>query len=80
MFNSKFYHFMFQIILQVFDGNSGKHDIVKNSLEEFASARFIRFQPTAFNNFKCLRVEVFGALVSAGNCFTSSCNLQFPDL
>ena len=60
---------MFQIILQVFDGNSGKQDIVKNSLEEFASARFIRFQPTALNSFKCLRVEVFGA----GNCFTSSC-------
>ena len=72
MFNSKFYHFMFQIILQVFDGNSGKHDIVKNSLEVFASARFIRFQPTAFNNFKCLRVEVYGALVSAGNSFASS--------
>ena len=67
MFNSKFYRFMFQIILQVFDGNSGKHDIVKNSLEEYASARFIRFQPTAFNIHKPLRVEVFGALVSAGN-------------
>ena len=64
---------MFQIILQVFDGNSGKHDIVKNHLEVFASARFIRFQPTEFNNFKCLRVEVFGALVSPGNYFASSC-------
>ena len=63
---------MFQIILQVFDGNSDKHDIVKNSLEEFASARFIRFQPTAFNSHKALRVEVFGAFVSAGNSFTSS--------
>ena len=63
---------MFQIILQVFDGNSGKHDIVKNSLEVFASARFIRFQPTAFQKFKCLRVEVYGALVSAGNSFTFS--------
>ena len=64
---------MFQIMLQVFDGNSGKYDIVKNSLEEFASARFIRFQPTAFYNYKSLRVEVYGALVSAGNSFTSSC-------
>ena len=73
MFNSKFYHFMLQIILQVFDGNSGIHDIVKNSLEVFASARYIRFQPTAFNAFKCLRVEVYGALVSAGNSFTSPC-------
>ena len=72
MFNSKFYRFMFQIILQVFDGNSGKDDIVKNSLEEFASARFIRFQPTEFKQFKCLRVEVFGALVSAGDSFASS--------
>ena len=64
---------MFQIIFQVFDGNSGKHDIVKNSLKEFASARFIRFQPTAFHNYKALRVEIYGALVSAGNYFTSSC-------
>ena len=64
---------MFQIILQVFDGNTGKLDTVKNSLDEFASARFIRFQPIAFNNYKALRVEVFGALVSAGNSFTSSC-------
>ena len=64
---------MFQIILQVFDGNSGKNDIVKNSLEEFASARFIRFQPTAFHTYKALRVEVFGVLVSAGNSFNSSC-------
>ena len=60
---------MFQIIKQVFDGNSGKNDIIKNSLGEFASARFIRFQPTEFNNYKALRVEVFGA----GNCFTSFC-------
>ena len=73
MFNSKFYNFIFQIMLQVFDGNSGKHDIVKNSLEVFASARFIRFQPTSYSGFKTLRVEVYGALVSAGNYFTSSC-------
>ena len=67
---------IFQIILQVFDGNSGKHDIVKNSLEEFASARFIRFQPTAFHSYKSLRVEVYGAHVSAGDSFTSSCRQQ----
>ena len=76
MFNtqcSTFYHFMFHIVLQVFDGNSGKNDIVNNSLEEFASARFIRFQPTEFHDYKALRVEVYGALVSAGNSFTSSC-------
>ena len=64
---------MFQIILQVFDGNSEKNDIVKNSLEEFASARFIRFQPTDYSGYKALRVEVFGAFVYAGSCFTSSC-------
>ena len=75
MFNSRFCHFMFQIILQVFDGNSGKNDIVKNSLKEFACARFIRFQPTAYRAYKVLRVEVYGALVSEcpGNYFTSSC-------
>ena len=72
MFNNKFYHFMFQIMLQIFDGNSGKNDMVKSSLEEFASTRFIRFQPTSYSGYKALRVEVFGALVSAGNSFTSS--------
>ena len=64
---------MFQIILQAFDGNSGKNDIAKNSLGEFANARFIRFQPTSYSGYKALRVEVFGALVSAGNSFNSSC-------
>ena len=64
---------MFQIILQVFDGNTGKLDTVNNSLDEFASARFIRFQPTSYFGYKALRVEVYGALMSAGNSFTSSC-------
>ena len=55
-----------QLLLQAFNGNSGRNDIVKHSLKEYASARFIRFRPIAYNNSKALRVEVFGILVSAG--------------
>ena len=39
---------------------------MKNSLQEFASAKFIRFKPTAYNNFKALRVEVYGILLTKG--------------
>ena len=56
----------YQLILQVFNGNSGRNDIVKHSLKEYASARFIRFQPTTYSGHKALRVEVFGVLVSTG--------------
>jgi len=50
----------------VFNGNSGRNDTVKHSLKEYASARFIRFQPTTYETHKALRVEVFGILVSTG--------------
>ena len=56
----------YQLILQVFNGNSGRNDIVKHSLKEYASARFIRFQPTTYSGHRALRVEVFGVLVSRG--------------
>ena len=57
---------LYQFILQVFNGNSGRDDIVKHSLKEYASARFMRFQPTTYSGHKALRVEVFGVLVSRG--------------
>lgn len=50
----------------MFNGNSGRNDIVKHSLKEYASARFIRFQPANYSTRKALRVEVFGILVSTG--------------
>jgi len=50
----------------VFNGNSGRNDIVKHSLKEYASARFIRVLPTNFSTHKALRVEVYGILISAG--------------
>ena len=59
------------MILQEFNGNSGRNDTVKHRLKEYASARFIRFQPTTYKNNKALRVEVFGILISAGTlCIT----------
>ena len=55
----------------MFNGNSGRDDIVKHSLKEYAIARFVRFQPTAYMNHKALRVEVFGIIFSAGTvCIT----------
>ncbi|KAL9950685.1 hypothetical protein ACROYT_G043224 [Oculina patagonica] len=50
---------------KVFNGNSGRNDIVKHSLKKVVSARFIRFQPTKYNTHKALRVEVYGVLISA---------------
>lgn len=57
---------MQRLLLQVFDGNSGRNDIVKHNLKEIARARFIRFQPTNYSTHKALRVEVFGILKPAG--------------
>ncbi|XP_022801374.1 neuropilin-1-like isoform X3 [Stylophora pistillata] len=45
---------------KAFRGNSNSNAIKKNSLDEFASARFIQFVPTAYHNWKVLRVEVYG--------------------
>ncbi|XP_074612311.1 uncharacterized protein LOC141866672 isoform X2 [Acropora palmata] len=45
---------------KIFSGNSGRQDIVKHNLKSFTKARFVRFQPTEFENQKALRVEVYG--------------------
>ena len=52
--------------LQVFSGNSDNSGTIKNSLREFASAKFIRFQPKAYSMWKALRVEVYGVLLTKG--------------
>ncbi|XP_022777987.1 uncharacterized protein LOC111319496, partial [Stylophora pistillata] len=49
---------------KVFSGNSNRNGIIKNSLQEFASAKFIRFWPTAYKSWKVLRVEVYGVLLT----------------
>ena len=58
-------HFV-QKKIQVFSGNSNQRDIIKNNLQEFASAKFIRFQPTTYHNWKALMVEVYGILLTKG--------------
>ena len=45
---------------------TGRKDIVKHSLGEYALARFIRFVPTEYYGYKALRVEVYGVLLSTG--------------
>ena len=52
--------------LQVFPGNVDQNNITKNSLKEFSSAKFIRFQPIAYNSWKALRVEVYGIVPTKG--------------
>ncbi|XP_022793315.1 tyrosine-protein phosphatase Lar-like [Stylophora pistillata] len=49
---------------KIFPGNSNQNGIVKNSLREFSSAKFIRFQPTTYHIWKALRVEVYGVLLT----------------
>ncbi|XP_067028441.1 uncharacterized protein [Acropora muricata] len=50
---------------KIFNGNSGREDVVKHSLVSFTRARFVKFQPTEFNNYKALRVEIYGVPVLA---------------
>ncbi|XP_044165887.1 uncharacterized protein LOC122949943 [Acropora millepora] len=62
---------------KIFNGNSGREDVVKHSLVSFTRARFVRFQPTEFNNRKALRVEIYGVPVPAGpNQSPSNFNLS----
>ncbi|XP_022777767.1 protein sidekick-1-like, partial [Stylophora pistillata] len=49
---------------KIFDGNSGRNDIVKHGLGEYTLARFIHFVPTAYHKYKALRVEVYGVILS----------------
>ncbi|PFX30133.1 Neuropilin-1 [Stylophora pistillata] len=49
---------------KVFIGNTDKDSTVINSLDEFVSARFIRFVPTQYQKWKTLRVEVYGVPLS----------------
>ncbi|XP_015750209.1 PREDICTED: contactin-associated protein like 5-1-like isoform X1 [Acropora digitifera] len=51
---------------KIFNGNSGKEEVVKHSLLSSTRARFLRFQPTEFKNWKALRVEIYGVPVPAG--------------
>ncbi|XP_044165878.1 receptor-type tyrosine-protein phosphatase mu-like isoform X3 [Acropora millepora] len=62
---------------KIFNGNSGTEDVVKHSLVSFTRARFVKFQPTEFNNQKALRVEIYGVPVPAGpNKSPSNFNLS----
>ncbi|PFX13684.1 Lactadherin [Stylophora pistillata] len=63
---------------KVFAGNSDQNSVVKNSLQEFASAKFIRFQPTAFSGYKGLRVEVYGILLTKG-CYMEAIGVASSD-
>ena len=59
-------YFTFFITNYMSLGNSNQNGIVKNNLQEFECAKFIRFKPTAYSGFKALRVEVYGILLTKG--------------
>ncbi|PFX12512.1 Receptor-type tyrosine-protein phosphatase F, partial [Stylophora pistillata] len=61
---AKFFAYNETSIEKLFPGNSNRDSIVKNSLQEFVSAKFIRFQPTQRKVWKVLRVEVYGILLT----------------
>ena len=58
--------FVSSFVFQIFNGNSGREDVVKHNLVSLTRARFVKFQPTEFNNKKALRVEIYGVPIPAG--------------
>ena len=46
--------------LQVFPGNTNAKDMLKMNLVEPVLALFIRFVPKEWNEWPCMRVEVYG--------------------
>ena len=59
-------------LLQLFNANSGRGDIVKHNLLEIEVARFIRFRPLEFSRSIGLRVELYGVIAPRGTAFLSS--------
>ena len=57
-------------LLQIFNGNSGRRDIVKHSLQEIAVASFIRFRPISLD--VALRVELYGVIAIGGIAYLIS--------
>ncbi|XP_022806638.1 uncharacterized protein LOC111343721 [Stylophora pistillata] len=62
--DTTFYTYKENNNVKVFPGNTDKDSIVKNSLNESSSARYIRLVPTQQHRHKILRVEVYGILLS----------------
>ncbi|XP_048583976.1 uncharacterized protein LOC5501433 isoform X1 [Nematostella vectensis] len=48
--------------VKTFQGNTDHNAPVKNKLPIPSPARFVRFQPTSFNNYKVLRVDLYGVI------------------
>ena len=57
-------------LLQIFNGNSGRRDIVKQSLQGIAVASFIRFRPISLD--VALRVELYGVIAIGGIAYLNS--------
>ena len=59
-------------LLQIFNANSGRGDIVKDNLLEIELARFIRFRPLEYSRGIGLRVELYGVIATRGTAFLSA--------
>ena len=51
--------FYFLYNSQVFIGNIDRDSIVRNQLRNDVQAKYVRFYPEEYNDWPCLRVEIY---------------------
>ena len=56
-------------MMQEFDGNTDKNNVVYHDLNPPITARYIRFLPVEKNNEISMRVELYGCVKGKGNGF-----------
>ena len=56
-------------MMQEFDGNTDKNNVVYHDLNPPITARYIRFLPVEKNNVISMRVELYGCVKGKGNGF-----------
>ena len=56
-------------MMQEFDGNTDKNNVVYHDLNPPIIARYIRFLPVEWNDEISIRVELYGCVKSKGMAF-----------
>ena len=56
-------------MMQEFDGNTDKTNVVYHDLNPPITARYIRFLPVEWNDEISIRVELYGCVKSKGMAF-----------
>ncbi|XP_078384110.1 uncharacterized protein LOC144666576 [Oculina patagonica] len=65
--NFQYYREQGQTAIKDFSGNTDRNTVVYQELNPPITARYIRFRPTAWNNFIAMRVELYGCQVISAN-------------